>query len=207
MNRAQRSGGVRSPLAVLLLLAGLTASVVAVGPASAPVPRAASASPPLGIVASSFHVAAKPLTVGLTANPHNLTLGETTLLNTSVSGGTLPYQYTWTVPSGCATVDSANLACKPNETGTFTIEVEVNDSSSVMRSGAANLTLVVTSASGGSSLFTEGTLFLFAGGIGVVAAAVTAVVIVSLWRRRSRRAPVAPVTDSPYVPPPGQPPP
>ena len=148
--------------------------------------------------------------MNLTASPRVLTLGETTDLSVSVSGGTTPYAYSWSpAPRGCTTPSTLNatMTCKPNETGSFTEVVNVNDSSLPVRSGSANVTLVVNSPSSGSSPLSAGSLFLFAGLMGVVAAAVTAVVIVYYWRRRSRRAPLAPMPESPYIPPPGQPPP
>lgn len=207
MVRANGSSGSHDRVVGLLLLACVVGVVVASTPYAATGPIESNAGPSAIGAASLFHVDAKPLTVGLTANPETVTLGEATYLNASVSGGTLPYSYAWTLPSGCLAVDSANISCKPNESGTFTIRLTVSDTSSPVRSGFANISLVVTSSSGGSSLFTEGSIFLFAGVIGTVAAVVTALVIVSLWRRRSRRAPVTPMPESAYVPPPGQQPP
>ena len=149
--------------------------------------------------------AAKNFVLTLTASPPKLTLGETTNLVANATGGQPPYAYSWPIlPRGCASSNLSSIACTPNETGDFQVEVYVSDGSTTLH---ANLTLVVNAASSGSPPLSAMELYLFAGLIGVVAAGVTAMVIVSYLRRRTRRAPITPVPPAPYIPPPGQGPP
>jgi len=64
-----------------------------------------------------------------TATPSTLTLGQTTSLSVSLSGGVSPYSYTFTgLPTGCASADSASMSCKPSATGNYTVRSYVNDS-------------------------------------------------------------------------------
>lgn len=149
-----------------------------------------------------MHTALRPLVVVVTASPSTLTLGEQTNLSASVTGysfGVTWSKYNWTVlPVGCDPGNQSNLNCTPSETGTFNVSVIVTDSANQSGIGAKLVTVTNPSS---SSLFSAATLYLLSGVIGIVAAAVTAVVIVSYWRRRQRSEPVAPVPDSPYVPP------
>ena len=193
---------MRSPRAIALASLVLLCTAAVVTGQGAISELRATAPPASGAVAPWVTDAGPPLKFNLTASPLSLTLGQSTALDVTGLDGTAPYTYVWKVPLGCVGSDSPSLTCKPNETGRFTVSVSITDSSVPNnRSGSASLSLVVNSPSSGSNFFTAGTLFLFSGVIGIVAAAVTAIVIVTFWRRRRRSAPLAPVPESPYVPP------
>ncbi len=88
-------------------------------------------------------------TVTLSASPPSITLGATTTLTGSVSGGTTPYTYTWTgLPGGCTSANLASLSCTPTATGTFSITLKVTDAHGNV--GQGSVTLTVTPSSGGS---------------------------------------------------------
>lgn len=86
------------------------------------------------------------------ASSTSLAVGSTVWLNTSVSGGVTPLEYTYvTLPPGCQSANSSVLVCIPNATGTFDVEVEVQDSSGARQFTSTNLT--VTSAGTSTSAF------------------------------------------------------
>ncbi len=88
-------------------------------------------------------------TVTLSASPPSVTLGATTTLTGSVSGGTTPYTYTWTgLPGGCTSANLASLSCTPTATGTYSITLKVTDAHGNVGQGSATLT--VTPSAGGS---------------------------------------------------------
>lgn len=185
-------------LSIALLLAAV---VLALGVSASVVPSSSLRQ----LDGTSLHSArgAPPLFVVLAASPSPLTLGQQTNLSViRVTGyvfGVTWSAYNWTVlPVGCNPANRSNLNCTPSETGTFNVSVTVTDSAN--QSGIGTTLVTVTNPSS-SSLFSAATLYLLSGVIGIVAAAVTAVVIVSYWRRRRRSAPVAPMPESPYVPP------
>jgi hypothetical protein len=77
-----------------------------------------------------------------TASPSTVTAGTATTLTAAVSQGVEPYQYAYTsLPSGCASTNTATLACTPSAAGTYVIEVEITDAS--MSSVFANTTVDV----------------------------------------------------------------
>lgn len=57
-----------------------------------------------------------------------LDVGQVVNLTAEPSGGTAPYRYVWDgLPGGCAGTDGPNVTCRPNDTGRYTIQVEVTD--------------------------------------------------------------------------------
>jgi YVTN family beta-propeller protein len=63
------------------------------------------------------------------ATPDSLSLGSSTSLRVTASGGTGAFSYSYTgLPLGCTTVDSPSLDCSPAVTGTFLVTVLVTDS-------------------------------------------------------------------------------
>ncbi len=71
-----------------------------------------------------------------------LDLGGSTTLYANVSYGTAPYAYLYTsLPAGCSSANSSTLSCTPTITGTFTVHVNVTDSSKTVVEG--NTTLLV----------------------------------------------------------------
>ena len=70
------------------------------------------------------------LTGSLTASPSSLTLGGTTHLNATATGGQAPYAYAWTgLPTGCSAPSTAeaDLVCTPTGTGHFNTTVTITD--------------------------------------------------------------------------------
>ena len=71
-----------------------------------------------------------PLTIqSFSASPATISLGGTTDLTVSVSGGTLPYSYVYSgLPSGCGSSNTPSLLCTPSTNGTYGgITVTVSD--------------------------------------------------------------------------------
>ncbi len=64
-----------------------------------------------------------------TAAPANVSVGKSTLLAISPTGGQIPYSYSYLgLPPGCTSQDTALLNCTPASTGTFNISVVLRDS-------------------------------------------------------------------------------
>lgn len=97
--------------------------------------------------ASCLLVVNKDLTlVSATATPSNITEGNSSVLSITVSGGTMPYAYSYSnLPAGCASTDSPALACSPTETGNFTVTLQANDSGGQWVSGQVTFQVSVTS--------------------------------------------------------------
>jgi Galactose oxidase, central domain len=86
-----------------------------------------------------------PVQATLTAAPASLVLGQSTTFTTSASGGTGIFTYAYsTLPSGCTSANSSQLACTPSATGKFVVGVNVTDPQS--GHAAAVTTLVVSPA-------------------------------------------------------------
>jgi len=92
-------------------------------------------------------VVAAPLSVSVSANPSNPSVGSNVAFSSSSAGGTGPWTTTWTFGDGekgtGATVDHTYT-----ETGTYTVTVWVNDSTG----GSAEKTLSLTISSSGSGV-------------------------------------------------------
>jgi kumamolisin len=64
------------------------------------------------------------------ASPANLTVGQSTLLNVTATGGVLPYTYVYSgLPSGCSTQNLSSLPCTPSTSGNYSVTVTVTDAS------------------------------------------------------------------------------
>lgn len=75
-----------------------------------------------------------PVTVGaptitsFTANPSTITLGSSTVLTLTVTGGTPPYTESYSgLPGGCLSSNTTTLSCKPATSGKFTVVATVVD--------------------------------------------------------------------------------
>jgi YVTN family beta-propeller protein len=81
-----------------------------------------------------------PAISSVTIDPNPLTLGDTTYINVSATGGTGPLTYTYTgLPTGCTTANVSYLACTPTVSGAFSIGIFVNDSLKESTSAIASL--------------------------------------------------------------------
>ena len=103
---------------------------------------------------SSFAVLAAsslPSISSFSASPASIVLGAWTNFTVVASGGTgsLTYSYTG-LPTGCASADTAMLACRATSAGTFTVTVTVTDQAS--HSATKSATLMVTTSSGGPTI-------------------------------------------------------
>ena len=98
------------------------------------------------LVASSL-----PSISSFSASPASIVLGAWTNFTVVASGGTgsLTYSYTG-LPAGCASADTAMLACRATSAGTFTVTVTVTDQAS--HSATKSATLMVTTSSGGPTI-------------------------------------------------------
>lgn len=86
-----------------------------------------------------------PLTVGVSTSTPWVTLGASVSLHANVSGGSAPFQYSWTnLPPGCSSSDSDALACTPESAGTFGIHLLVSDAAHSSASGAATVVVLPT---------------------------------------------------------------
>ena len=102
-------------------------------------------------------VAAPGLVItAFTASPQNFTLGNSTTLTVSATGGVAPYSYAYIgLPAGCATANQNTLLCTPTATGPFTVTVSVTDSSGKITTGSVVFTVSpVTPSSPTISAFT-----------------------------------------------------
>ncbi|MCI4365415.1 MAG: YncE family protein [Thermoplasmata archaeon] len=103
----------------------------------------------LSIVTLGTSPSGPPLLVtSLQAEPATISLGATSNLVTSTSGGSPPLSYAYsTLPSGCSSQNLASLPCTPSSAGTFHVGVNVTDSASGHGAGAALLTVLAPSGS------------------------------------------------------------
>jgi hypothetical protein len=104
-----------------------------------------SNGPIMGNWAFNFTSVATTLRATLDANPSSVSLGETSTLTATPSGGTGPYTYAYsTLPAGCASENLSAIQCTPTATGAYIIGVNVTDT--VGGSAHAVTTLGVTAA-------------------------------------------------------------
>ncbi|MCI4317644.1 MAG: hypothetical protein L3J96_03825 [Thermoplasmata archaeon] len=137
------------PLLLGILVLGVASQTALGGPGSArlgePTAMAAAAFPAL-----AGHPGAAGITVVVSINPSSVTAGTSASFQASVSGGTPPYTYTWSgLPSGCNSNGAASFSCSLSETGSYNVQVSVQDSTGAMASNSQFLS-VTQSQSGGN---------------------------------------------------------
>ncbi len=102
-----------------------------------------------------------------TASPASVDVGQLTTFSTTAAAGSGGYSYSWAgLPTGCATANTASLACTPTGAGTFTVTAKVKDSNGFsVTSGAlpftvdTDPTVTIPSATPGSVDLSQGTTF------------------------------------------------
>ncbi len=149
--------------------------------------------------------------VTLAADPDSVTLGNATNLTAVTSGGTAPFDYTYSgLPPGCASVDEAKLPCLPTAAGTYPLTVSVTDDLGHFAEANASLTVSSPTKSTPPPSSSSGTSdWWWIAIVGVVAV----LVVLALVLRRRRPAPgpapgLPPTTPPPAPPtPPGSSPP
>ncbi len=140
-------------------------------------------------------------TVSLSANPSSVTVGSTSTLTGSVSGGTSPYTYSWTgLPPGCSSTNGATLTCAPTGTGTFTVSLTVTDSKGNTGQGSATLTVTKASGTPNNNQSSNGNNGILGNPLLLVAIAVVVVAAVAAALLLRRRRPSAPASSPPPPP-------
>ncbi len=117
------------------------------------------------------------------ALPSAFTLGETLNLVTNISGGTGPFTYAYVgLPPGCPERNTSTFSCLPGVTGTFAIEVIVEDIAH--ESTAAWITISVTAPTppANASSFSAVEGYAIAGAV-AGAVVLAGVIPVMLWNR------------------------
>ncbi len=82
------------------------------------------------------------VTVALASNASSIRLGNSVTLTTTVTGGTTPFEYVYTLPAGCESANSSSLTCAPTSLGDFGPSVEVTDSQGQVRSASTTFTVI-----------------------------------------------------------------
>jgi hypothetical protein len=140
-----------------------------------------------------------PLIASLAANPNPVVAGNSTVFTTTVSGGTLPYAFSYSgLPNGCASNNSAMLACVPRGAGTFNVTVIITDAKGSVAKGTLSLVVTeapsITSSKGGflSSITSFDWMII------ALAAVVVLLVLLAVYlgRRKKPTQPAAPVEDA-----------
>jgi hypothetical protein len=151
-------------------------------------------------------VDAAPSVTGFTASVSPVTVGSTTILQTTVSGGSGVFTYVYThLPSGCTSQNKSSLSCTPTATGTFNVTVTVTDTFG--RTTSSSTSFVVQPSSSSSSFlgFSGSTGYLLVAVIVVVV--LLAIVALALMMRRRGGSTNAPPAEEWQEPPPEDEPP
>ncbi len=83
---------------------------------------------------------ALPLSARIAADPSRLDVNQTTILNGSAYGGSGDYSYQWSqLPSGCASVNAAQLVCTPKGAYNGSVNLTVTDGQGRSASGYVSL--------------------------------------------------------------------
>lgn len=99
-----------------------------------------------------------PVISSFSANPASIYLGSSTIFSVTVSAGTGSISYIYSgLPAGCSTKDSSSLACTPNGTGSYNVEVTVVGAGGLSAEKFTNLTVQSQPSTSSSLLGLSGT--------------------------------------------------
>jgi PKD repeat protein len=137
----------------------------------------------------AFTVNAALSVTGATASPAKVTLGDSTTLSITTTGGTAPLKYAYTgLPTGCSSADTAVLVCKPTQTGTYSVVVNVTDAAGASVQKTVSLTVTKSISTFLGLPAVEGYALLAA----IILIIVGGVALAIRASRRSRRGGAAP---------------
>jgi hypothetical protein len=135
-----------------------------------------------------------PTVLGFWASPGVISLGQSTVLQVLVSGGSAPYSYYYEgLPDGCGSTSVSSLTCTPSAAGEWSIQVVVTDALGTHAS--ATVYLLVNSPTTGEAVASPSApldlswLGSFGPGVAVGAVAVLVAVLVSRGRAPPIRSP------------------
>ncbi|MCI4345979.1 MAG: PKD domain-containing protein [Thermoplasmata archaeon] len=159
------------------------------------------------VTASVIVVVNPPLSFSASATPSPATANLTVALTSSVSGGTAPYSYRWTL-GDTTTASSASLGHIYAKAGNYSVVANVTDA--LGQSASSSFTVQVnaaphTSSTGGSSSvsLSSGTGLYLLLGIVLLAVVVVALAVMLARRPKSPPGPPAQYQTGPGAPPPG----
>ena len=134
-------------------------------------------------------VNAAPAITEFTATISPVTVGSTTVLATTVTGGSGIYTFVYTnLPAGCTSANRSSLSCTPTTTGTFNVTVTVTDSFGRTASSSTQFVVQAAPSSAGFLGLSGSTGYLLVGLI-VVVLVVLAVVVLTRRRRPPAESP------------------
>ena len=135
----------------------------------------------------------------LVADPSTIELGQNLTLATYVAGGEPPLRFVYTVPPGCASLDTTLLSCTPDRIGTFTASVTVTDAIGRSRNASTTLSVVAAPLAGPTGTSSPSAPVWVAPAIaGAFAVGAATVALATVLRRR--RPPTPPVDRPPGRP-------
>ena len=80
----------------------------------------------------SYTVLSDPSLGALRPSPATADVGQTVIFQTSASGGSGGFSYSWTdLPTGCMSNDAPSVSCIPTASGSFTPNVQATDSNGI----------------------------------------------------------------------------
>ncbi len=89
-----------------------------------------------------------PLTASLTVSPSSLTEGQSMNVETTATGGTPPYIYSYSgLPAGCGGQNQDTFSCNPSSTGTYTVQATARDSGT-NQTQSNSVSVTITSSNG-----------------------------------------------------------
>jgi hypothetical protein len=123
-----------------------------------------------------------PAITQFTATISPVTIGSTTVLVTTVTGGSGIYTFVYTnLPAGCTSANRSSLSCTPTQTGSFNVTVMVTDSFGRTASSTTQFVVQPAPSSAGFLGLSGSTGYLL---IGLIVVLLVVVVVLALTRRR-----------------------